>query len=158
MHPRRDRPLGRAPTELAGRPYLQAIYDDPEFIVHNLWRLYGGWYDGDPSHLKAAPAGELAREIAALAGGPGALARRASELAAGGELRLAGHLAELAVQATPDDPEVHGVRAEVNRARVAAESSLMAKGIFGWAEHESALVARAPEGTDGGDGGRERTS
>jgi len=24
-------------------------YDDPEFVVHNIWRLYGGWYDGNPA-------------------------------------------------------------------------------------------------------------
>ena len=23
--------------------------------MRNIWRLYGGWYDGDPSHLKPAP-------------------------------------------------------------------------------------------------------
>ena len=50
----------RAPAELLAKPYLRPIYDEPEFIVRNLWRLYGGWYDGDPSHLKPAPARELA--------------------------------------------------------------------------------------------------
>ena len=69
------------------------------------------------------------------------LAERASELAAAGELRLAGHLAELATQAEPDNVSAHGVRAEVNRLRVEHESSLMAKGIFGWAEHVSSEVA-----------------
>ncbi|MCZ7630607.1 MAG: hypothetical protein M5U19_16925 [Microthrixaceae bacterium] len=63
---------------------------------------------------------------------------RATDLAEAGELRLAGHLAEFATQAEPDNPASHAVRAEVNRLRVAEESSLMAKGIFGWAEHESA--------------------
>ena len=131
----------RAPAELLGRPWLQPVYDEPEFVVHNLWRLYGGWYDGDPSHLKPAPASRLARELAELAGGVGVLAERASELAAAGELRLAGHLAELATQAEPDNVSAHGVRAEVNRLRVEHESSLMAKGIFGWAEHVSSEVA-----------------
>ena len=41
----------RPPPELLDRPYLRPIYDDPEFIVHNVWRLYGGWWDGDPAHL-----------------------------------------------------------------------------------------------------------
>ena len=31
-----------APPTLA-RPYLRPIYDEPEFVVRNIWRLYGGW-------------------------------------------------------------------------------------------------------------------
>ena len=46
----------RAPEHLLARPYLHAVYDEREFVVRILWRLYGGWYDGDPSHLKPAPA------------------------------------------------------------------------------------------------------
>jgi alkyl sulfatase BDS1-like metallo-beta-lactamase superfamily hydrolase len=127
----------RAPDHLLERPYLRAVYDEPEFVVRNLWRLYGGWYDGDPSHLKPAPAAALAREIADLAGGPARLAARAVEVAAGGDLRLAGHLAELAAQAAPDDRGVHEARAEVFGARARVEASTMSKGIFSWAEHES---------------------
>jgi alkyl sulfatase BDS1-like metallo-beta-lactamase superfamily hydrolase len=121
---------------LLDRPYLQAIYDEPEFVVRNIWRLYGGWYDGDPSHLKPAPAAVLAREIADLAGGASRLAERARELSAS-DPRLAGHLAELAAQAAPDDKGVHAVRAEVFGARAKGEASTMSKGIFSWAEHES---------------------
>jgi alkyl sulfatase BDS1-like metallo-beta-lactamase superfamily hydrolase len=127
----------RAPAELVDLPWLRPLYDEPEFIVHNLWRLYGGWYDGNPAHLKPAPDAELAAELARLAGGAPALAERADQLLHDGELRLAGHLAELAAQAAPADPTVHAVRARVNEARVAAEPSLMARGIFGWAADES---------------------
>ncbi len=127
----------RAPEHLLERPYLHAVYDEPEFVVRNLWRLYGGWYDGDPSHLKPAPAQALAHEIAELAGGPARLAARALEVAATGDLRLAGHLAELAAQAAPDDAGVHAARAEVFGARARVEASTMSKGIYSWAEHES---------------------
>jgi len=127
----------RAPEALLARPYLRPIYDEPEFVVRNIWRLYGGWYDGDPSHLKPAPAGVLAAELASLAGGAGRLAERAREVAAAGDLRLAGHLAELAAQAAPDDKGVHAVRAEVFGARAQEEASTMSKGIFSWAQHES---------------------
>jgi alkyl sulfatase BDS1-like metallo-beta-lactamase superfamily hydrolase len=126
-----------APAALLERPYLQAIYDEPEFVVRNIWRLYGGWYDGNPAHLKPAPAAELAIELADLAGGATRLADRARELAAGGNLRLAGHLAEFAAQAAPDDKGVHAARAEVFRARAHEEASTMSKGIYSWAEHES---------------------
>src|ERR1700722_6921459 len=69
------------PSHLLERPYLAPVYDEPEFIVRNLWRLYGGWYDGDPSNLKPAPQQKLAAELASLAGGAGALAERALALA-----------------------------------------------------------------------------
>jgi alkyl sulfatase BDS1-like metallo-beta-lactamase superfamily hydrolase len=130
----------KAPPGLLERPYLQAIYDEPEFVVRNIWRLYGGWYDGNPAHLKPAPAGALARELADLAGGANRLAERARGLAAAGDLRLAGHLAELAAQAAPADKGVHAVRAEVFGARAKEEASTMSKGIFSWAEHESREV------------------
>src|SRR5207302_979071 len=91
----------RAPADLLERPYLQPIYDEPEFIVHNLWRLYGGWWDGDPAALKPPPATALAREVAAMAGGAAALMARAEERAAAGELALACQLVEWALRAAP---------------------------------------------------------
>lgn len=128
------------PADLLARPYLRPVYDDPEFIVRNIWRHYGGWYDGNPASLKPARDQALAEELAALAGGAGRLAARAEALLERGDpadLRLAGHLAELAAQAAPEDAGVHNVRAKVFEARVAAETSTMAKGIFGWAARES---------------------
>jgi alkyl sulfatase BDS1-like metallo-beta-lactamase superfamily hydrolase len=103
----------RAPADLLDRPYLQPIYDDPEFVVRNVWRLYGGWWDGDPSHLKPAPEDDVATELAALAGGAPRLAQRALEVADAGDLRLAAHLAELAGRAAPNDKAVLEARADV---------------------------------------------
>jgi alkyl sulfatase BDS1-like metallo-beta-lactamase superfamily hydrolase len=80
----------RAPQHLLDRPYLRPVYDEPEFVVRNVWRLYGGWYDGNPARLKPAPDAALAAEIAGLAGGAHRLAERARELADVGDLRLAG--------------------------------------------------------------------
>ncbi len=42
----------RVDPDLLARPWLQPVYDEPEFVVRNIWRLYGGWWDGDPAHLK----------------------------------------------------------------------------------------------------------
>jgi alkyl sulfatase BDS1-like metallo-beta-lactamase superfamily hydrolase len=134
----------QVPDQLAGLPWLRPIYDEPEFVVHNLWRLYGGWYDGNPAHLKPAPDRVLAEELAALAGGAAVLAERAAALAAQGDLRLAGHLAELAAQAAPDDAGVHRVRSEVFGTRAREEASLMASGIFLWAAHESEQRSSGP--------------
>jgi alkyl sulfatase BDS1-like metallo-beta-lactamase superfamily hydrolase len=126
----------RAPERLLERPYLSPVYDEPEFIVRNVWRLYGGWWDGDPSHLKPAPPAQLATEIATLAGGAKVLADRATALAAAGDLALACHLAELAAQAAPDDVGIRKARADVYHARARRERSLMARGVYAAAASE----------------------
>jgi alkyl sulfatase BDS1-like metallo-beta-lactamase superfamily hydrolase len=120
----------RAPAHLLARPYLTPIYDEPEFVVRNLWRLYGGWYDGNPAHLKPAPDAAVARELAALAGGAARLAERATALAAAGELALACHLAQWAAQAAPEDAGISAARAAVYRQRAETEPSVMARGVF----------------------------
>jgi alkyl sulfatase BDS1-like metallo-beta-lactamase superfamily hydrolase len=127
----------RAPQHLLDRPYLRPVYDEPEFVVRNIWRLYGGWWDGDPAHLKPAPARALATELAGLAGGALVLAERARALADAGDLRLAGHLAELAWQAAPDDTAVQAARADVYARRAEVEASTMSKGVFSWTARES---------------------
>ncbi len=129
----------RGPQHLLERPYLRPIYDEPEFVVRNVWRLYGGWWDGDPSHLKPAPAADLAAEIASLAGGAGRLAERALEVLEAGDDRLAGHLAELASQAAPDDAAIAQVRSQVFSTRASHEASTMSQGVFNWAARESAI-------------------
>ena len=127
----------QAPDELLEKPYLRAIYDEPEFIVRNLWRLYGGWYDGNPARLKPAGDAQLAKELTALAGGAERLAARARELSDAGESRLAAHLAELASMADPTLTAAHEARAEVYARRAAEEASTMARGVFAWAASES---------------------
>ncbi len=133
----------RLPAHLAELPYLRPNYDEPEFVVRNIWRLYGGWYDGNPANLKPAPDAQLAREMASLAGGADALADRALTLVADGELRLACHLAEMAVLADPHSRRNQLVRAEVYGARRNVETSFMATGIYRAAVHHS--QARAEE-------------
>lgn len=127
----------KMPEALLARPYLRPVYDDPRFIVRNLWRLYGGWYDGNPANLLPAPVRDLAEAVSELAGGPGNLLARAQREAENGRLDLACHLIELATQAEPDNIRLHQARAEIYRTRVKAESSLMSKGVFGAAARDS---------------------
>jgi alkyl sulfatase BDS1-like metallo-beta-lactamase superfamily hydrolase len=142
----------RVPAALESRPFLQPVYDEPEFIVHTVWRQYGGWWDGNPATLQPAPERALAGELAELAGGAGALADRALELlalaadapdsdegaaSAEGALRLAGHLVEHAWLARPADEGVQRARQQVFAARAARATSTMARGVFTWAANES---------------------
>jgi alkyl sulfatase BDS1-like metallo-beta-lactamase superfamily hydrolase len=137
----------KPPANLAEKPWLQAVYDEPEFIVRNIWRLEGGWYDGTPSNLKPATDAERGQEIAALAGGVGSVIARANEKLAAGEVVLACHLADWAVAAAPDDKSAHEARMRVYAARADREESTMAHGIFRSAVIESAAKAGvdAPE-------------
>jgi len=125
------------PTHLADRPYLRPIYDEPGFIVRNIWRLYGGWYEGDPSGLKPAPRRDLATEIVSMSGGLEKVISRAASLADEGRMDVACELIEFAVLAASDDPVVHRVRASIYERRAEAEASTMSKGIFTWAASES---------------------
>ena len=131
------------PAALAEKPYLQAVYDEPKFIVRNIWRLEGGWYDGTPSHLKPALEADQAKEIAELAGGIECLVARSLERLAAGELALASHLADWAVAAAPEDREAHAARAKIYEARAAEAKSTMSRGIFRAAAEESAKKAEA---------------
>ena len=126
----------RVPDGVLDQPWLSPVYDEPEFVVRNIWRLYGGWYDGNPANLKPAHDAVLAQELAGLAGGAQTLAERGAQLAAS-DIRTACHLVEMAALAAPDNPEIHELRARVFQQRREGETSLMAKGIFGSAANES---------------------
>lgn len=118
------------PGELLERPYLRPVYDDPAFIVRNIWRRYGGWWDGNPARLLPPRDAAIAAEVAALAGGVANLIDRARAAADRGDLALACQLAEWARQAAPGDAGAVAVRRDVYRRRAEAESSLMARSIF----------------------------
>jgi alkyl sulfatase BDS1-like metallo-beta-lactamase superfamily hydrolase len=111
-------------------PWLQPIYDEAEFIVRNVIRFFGGWWGGRPSELKPAPRKALARELASLSGGAGALLERAQSLAAAGDLRLACHLADFALEATPKDVKIRDGVGALYQLRAARESSLIAANLF----------------------------
>ncbi|NWG46399.1 MAG: MBL fold metallo-hydrolase [Alphaproteobacteria bacterium] len=111
-------------------PWLQPVYDDAEFIIRTVIRYFGGWYSGRPGELKPAPRAALAGEIAALAGGAGALATRAEALVTAGDMRLACHLADFALEADPGNAAVQAAAARVYEARAESETALMVINIF----------------------------
>jgi alkyl sulfatase BDS1-like metallo-beta-lactamase superfamily hydrolase len=135
----------RPPVALEQKPYLRPVYDEPEFIVRNLWRCYGGWYSGVPSELKPAPRQALSREVAALAGGMERLLARAQALLAAGDARLAAHLADWATDAEPASREAHTLRAAVYKKLLEDSTSTMSKGIYGAAARESAERSKAAD-------------
>lgn len=126
------------PERLRDLPYLQAVYDHPQFLVRNVWRRFGGWYDGEPDRLLPAPRATEAAEWVALAGGIGAVLARAAELLdTGADPRLACHLAETAVAADPANGSAHEVRARAYDAHAEAQTSSMARNILRHAANSS---------------------
>jgi alkyl sulfatase BDS1-like metallo-beta-lactamase superfamily hydrolase len=47
------------------KPWLQPIYDHPEFIARNVYRYYGGWWNGDPADMLPAHSAEIAAALSA---------------------------------------------------------------------------------------------
>lgn len=134
------------------KPYLRPMYDEPEFVIRNIYRQYGGWWDGAASRLKPSPDHHLSTVLAELSGGVMALVGRANQAASDGDLRLACHLADHAAWAAPQDQVVHAARSDIYLARRQAEPSLMSKGIFMAAARESQAIAR--QDVDSSTGGR----
>ena len=135
----------RVPAETLSLPYLRPLYDEPEFVIRNIWRLYGGWYDGNPARLKPPADAAVGAEVAGLAGGGpgsgcGAPMARATELSGAGDHRLACQIIEFAAAAEPESHAVHEARSQIYSARRGAETSLMAKGIYLSAKAESDFV------------------
>ena len=127
------------PPALAADPFLQPMYDRPEFIARNVIRRYGGWWSGYAAELLPAPMRSRAGFVAALAGGAAALADQASALSET-DLPLACQVAEWAYLADPTDATVRRVTAEVFEQRAKSEQSVMARGIY------RTLARRASEG------------
>lgn len=144
------------PAHLADRPYLQPIYDHPQFLVRNVWRRYGGWWDGEPDNLLPAPRAQQAREWVALAGGLARVLERVETLQAEGDLRMAAHLVEMAALAEPDSAPAHEARVRVYAARSQIERATMSRGIFNHAAESSRerkrdyLAGRVPGATSSG--------
>ena len=118
------------PAGLLDKPYLRAVYDHPEFLVRNVWRLYGGWHDGEPDNLMPAPRAQQARAWVELAGGVENVLAKVRALRDEGDLRLACHLVEYAVIAEPGSGAAHELRTEVYRARSQQQTSSMARNIM----------------------------
>jgi glyoxylase-like metal-dependent hydrolase (beta-lactamase superfamily II) len=130
----------KVPDDLLALPWLRPMYDEPEFVVRNIWRTYGGWWDGNPAHLHSPQPSALAEQVVSLAGGTDAIVTRAEAIAAA-DMRTACELIEFAARVAPDDIRVHTVRADLYSRRRFAALSLMAKGIYLATARESADVA-----------------
>ena len=137
--------------ELSKRPYLLEMYDHPKFIVRNLIRQWGGWWNGNAADLLPATPEAQAREIMALAGGIEPLIARGRQALAENRLDMAAHLGGV------------GVRGPITRTRVPRNSSatsiercmeasnnLMAQGVYRDAMNDASEALGGEQGQAAG--------
>jgi alkyl sulfatase BDS1-like metallo-beta-lactamase superfamily hydrolase len=124
------------------KPWLQPIYDHPEFIARNVWRLYGGWWDGDPANILPAHSHDVAAQLVASTGS-GPILERARRLRDDGDLQMACHLVDFVRKGEPENREAWTLWRDLFTARARIERSLMARGAFhaGVREAEARLKA-----------------
>ena len=129
----------KIPEHLAKEPFVDPLYDRPEFIARNLIRRYGGWWNGFSSQLLPSKMADQSREIIRLAGGVAPLVERARELI-DSDPALACHLAEWAALGAPEDRSAHECVIEVFGKRAESENSLMGRGLLSYAARKSQKV------------------
>ena len=123
----------RIPEDLAKKPWLAPTYGHPIFIIHDVYRRYTGWYDGNPSELFPAASADIAAEIAGLSGGAEKVMARARRLKQQGNSQLALHLIDFAIKGAKDNAvrkDALLLKSELLNARADIEPSLIARHIL----------------------------
>jgi alkyl sulfatase BDS1-like metallo-beta-lactamase superfamily hydrolase len=118
------------------KPWLRPIYDHPEFIARNVYRLYGGWWDHNPANMLPAHSEEIADALVEAVGSAPIL-DRARQFRDEGNLQLACHLADFVCKGEPSNREGWELWRDLFEARAAVEESLMARGAFKAAVREA---------------------
>ena len=91
----------KIPEEMASDPWLAGNYGHPVFVIHDVYRRYTGWYDGNPSELFPSRSSDVATEVTRLSSTE-ILIERARELQREGNIQLALHLVDFAIKGTGD--------------------------------------------------------
>ncbi len=125
------REIDYPPTD---KPWLRPIYDHPEFIARNVYRLYGGWYDGDPADILPSHSHDIARELVGVCGAEPLLDRARALRDAGDpdgrSLQMACHIADFVRKGDPDNRDAWLLWRDLFQARTATEPALMPRGVF----------------------------
>jgi alkyl sulfatase BDS1-like metallo-beta-lactamase superfamily hydrolase len=86
------------PDKFKNHRYLRPLYGDYRFAIHDVYKLYHGWYDtGNPTDLFPAKSDEIAQEFLKIADKSKYL-NRARELVEEGKLQLALHVLDIVIK------------------------------------------------------------
>jgi alkyl sulfatase BDS1-like metallo-beta-lactamase superfamily hydrolase len=92
----------KIPDELTAKPYLRGNYGHPTFVIHDVYRRYTGWYDGNPSDLFPAKRSAVATEVLHFAT-PDKIIARARKLGQEGNVQLALHLTDFVINGSEEE-------------------------------------------------------
>jgi len=123
----------KIPEDLAKKPWLAPTYGHPVFIIHDVYRRYTGWYDGNPSELFPAESADIAAEVTGMSGGAEKIMARAKKLKEQGKSQLALHLIDFAIKGAKDNAvrkDALLLKCELLNARADIEPSLIARHIL----------------------------
>ncbi|MCP5113788.1 MAG: MBL fold metallo-hydrolase, partial [bacterium] len=107
-------------------------YGTVPWSVRGIYEGYVGWFDGNPASMYATAPSAVHPELVSMAGGPDAVARRASELVQAGEPVRGLQLADAALAAETDNDEALRARLTALRALWERTSNTIE---LGWLEH-----------------------
>ena len=107
-------------------------YGNVAWSVRGIYEGYAGWFDGNPSNMYSEPAAAVYPEIVAMAGGADAVAARAQQLIAQGEVVKGLHLADMALGASAENRDALAARLA---ALEALESNCTNAIEHGWLRH-----------------------
>jgi len=89
------------PEELSSKAYLVGNYGHPVFVIHDVYRRYTGWYDGNPSELFPSKKAEIASEVLQLTSAE-SIIKKAQQIKEKGNVQLALHLIDFVLDGTVD--------------------------------------------------------
>jgi len=122
----------KIPEELTDKPYLRGNYGHPTFIIHDVYRRYTGWYDGNPSDLFPSLGSAIATEVLRFTT-PEQVLARAHQLQQDGDIQLALHLTDFVIKGSEDGTrrnEAMRFKADLLDARAANTQNFIASNIM----------------------------
>ncbi|TFG26033.1 MAG: MBL fold metallo-hydrolase, partial [Promethearchaeota archaeon] len=123
------------PEKFKNHRYLKPQYGDYRFAIHDVYRLYHGWYDsGNPTDLFSAKSDDVAKEFLKVADGEKFL-DRANQLVEEGKPQLALHVLDVIIKAddkAPPDTLLNALKLKhkIVKEKAKEEESFIAKNIL----------------------------
>ena len=94
------------PDEFADSPWMPQSYGCAEYVIRDVWRIEGGWWDRNITSVHPAPAKESSGAILHAIEDKAAVLSAARAHMSRGELQLGLHVIDLLAMADEDTPEV----------------------------------------------------
>ncbi len=123
------------PEKFKNHEYLRPLYGDYRFAIHDVYRLYHGWYDsGNPTDLFPSKSDEIAKEFLKVAD-EGNFLERAKQLVEEGKIQLALHILDVIIKANDSaNPEVLlnalKLKSKILKQKAKEEPSFIAMNIY----------------------------